>query len=136
MIDRIANYRRKIATLTSEELKQREKYLRDIASGKVYGPMVGYPSIDMPQLANYIDEPIRNVKYDNIYDLLFKDREMSDEAIVYLGGACVWTLGQLKKRTDQFIKGFLKAGVQEYDNVLWRAWGDKGLYLLPYERVF
>ena len=42
-----------IASWSEEEQRLRELYLRKIANGELQGPMVGYPSIDMPQLKCY-----------------------------------------------------------------------------------
>ena len=38
--------KQKLQTLNELETKERDKYLRDIALGKIYGPQTNYPSIE------------------------------------------------------------------------------------------
>ena len=39
-------YKRKILQLTDKEKKLRDLYLKKIANGELYGPKVGYQSLD------------------------------------------------------------------------------------------
>ena len=43
----------KIAQLTDEEINLRNKYLQDIANGKILGPMTNFQSIDKQWLKYY-----------------------------------------------------------------------------------
>ena len=43
----------KLSELSLEEERLRNLYLRKISLGEVYGPMVGYASIDKPWLKSY-----------------------------------------------------------------------------------
>ena len=65
--------KQKLQTLNELETKERDKYLRDIALGKIYGPQTNYPSIDKSWLKYYpesaIDEEIPQMKaYDYVHE--------------------------------------------------------------------
>ena len=51
--EELLKLKEKISQLSNEEKKLRDNYLRDITLGKIYGPMTGYSSIDMPSLQYY-----------------------------------------------------------------------------------
>lgn len=111
--------KKKITKLSSEEKLLRDEYLKQLAKGEILGPQTGYPNIDKPQLINYREKPLRNVEqYNNIYDMLFCDRNMKQEALGFLDGKCTWTYGKLKNVTDKFIHSFSKEGIKVGDNVL------------------
>lgn len=84
--------KQKISELSEEEQKLRNLYLRKISSGEMYGPMVGYASIDRPWLKYYDDKSIDaliNYKEVNLsmYETLYRyAKDHPDEiAIEYLG---------------------------------------------------
>ena len=52
-------YINKLANLSEEEKDLRNIYLREIAKGKKYGPLVGYSSIDRPWLKYFDEDAIR-----------------------------------------------------------------------------
>ena len=58
MQDTLIDYKKKLQSLDEKEKILRDLYLRDIASGKIYGPILGCPSIDKPHLAFYKPEHI------------------------------------------------------------------------------
>ena len=49
----------KLAKLSDAQWVERKKYLRKIALGEIYGPMVGNATIDRPWLKNYGEEELR-----------------------------------------------------------------------------
>lgn len=61
----------KISKLSEEEKKERNLYLRDLATGKLQGPPVGYASIDKSWLG-YYKEPMfaERKKYNKIIDYI------------------------------------------------------------------
>lgn len=108
-----------LAALTEDEQKDRNKYLKGLAIGEIQGPPTGYASIDKPQIKYYRTEPIRDLnKYETVYDMIFTDRDLSDDAIGFLDGKCNWSLGKLKEKTDKCMDGLINAGIKEGDNVL------------------
>ncbi len=107
----------KFANLTEEEQKKREAYLKSLSNGEILGPPTYYPSIDIPQLKYYRDELVKDVNVNQtIYDLIFKDCDLTAPAIGYLG--IEWTYGQLKQKVDKLIDSFTKIGIKYMDTVL------------------
>lgn len=78
----------KIYELSDEEKTKRDKYLRDISVGILYGPQVGYPEIDKPWLQFY-DEKLFEVTVPNMsaYDFMAKSNKdnMENVALYYFG---------------------------------------------------
>lgn len=78
----------KIYELSDEEKAKRDKYLRDISVGNLYGPQVGYPEIDKPWLQFY-DEKLYEVAVPNMsaYDFMAKSNKdnMENVALYYFG---------------------------------------------------
>lgn len=65
--------KKELQSLTTEEQVKRDLHLRKIASGKIYGPMTGYASIDKPWLKYYQEEYIKaEIPYMTAYDYLKK----------------------------------------------------------------
>ena len=61
-----------IANLSEEDKKERDIYLKRLASGEYQGPPVGYPSIDKPWMKYYTDDNIRSdIPYKTAYDYIF-----------------------------------------------------------------
>ena len=52
--DDLKSYKNKISSLSMNEKKLRDIYLRNFALGNIQGPHTGYPSIDKPWL-KYVD---------------------------------------------------------------------------------
>lgn len=77
-----------IATLSEEDKKERDLYLRGLANGDIQGPPVGYPSIDKPWLKYYSKE---NIDYDipkcTCYEFLYENNKdhLDNIAIDYYG---------------------------------------------------
>lgn len=81
--------------------------------------MTGYPSIDKPWMKAYRTEPVMDIfEYDNIYDMLFLNRDMDEIVITYLQGICNWNRKKLKETTNKYINAFAKQGIQKGDNIL------------------
>lgn len=51
------------------------------------------------------------MEYNNIYDMLFDNRNMDEIVISYLDGICNWSGKGLKETTDRYIKAFKKEGI-------------------------
>ena len=55
----------KLSELSLKEERLRNLYLRKISLGEVYGPMVGYASIDKPWLKSYNENNIGKERYNS-----------------------------------------------------------------------
>lgn len=77
----LINLKRQISELSDEEKKQRDLYLRDLASGVLQGPPVGYSSIDKQWLKYYprksllVDIP-KKTAFQFVYDK-YKDSNLT-----------------------------------------------------------
>lgn len=56
--EELIELKKQLSTLTEEEQKERDLYLRGLANGELQGPPVGYPSIDKPWLRYYSKEHV------------------------------------------------------------------------------
>lgn len=81
-----------LATLSKEEQIERNKYLKQIAEGQIYGPMVGYASIDKPWLKFFDNESFNalqnfEAKNTSMYEMLYEYaiNHLNDVAFEYLG---------------------------------------------------
>lgn len=93
---------------------ERDIYLRDLATGKLQGPMTGYPSKDKPWLKYYpetslgveIPERISMYQYTKNKNIQNKDRI----AINYYGN--VYTFGKLFEKIDEYASRLKSLGVK------------------------
>ena len=89
-INELVEYKKKIYSLSNENKINREKYLRNLAIGKLYGPSTGYASID--KVSDKIERQIRKnktrmhkkVNKDLTRDFVldFEEQEENDNVIV------------------------------------------------------
>lgn len=79
--------KKKILELSDAEKKERDIYLRDIATDKVLGPLTGYPEIDKPWLQYYDLNNYKNPIDMTVYESLVYHNHnyLNDEAIEYFG---------------------------------------------------
>ena len=113
MQDILIDYKKKLQSLDEKEKILRDLYLRDIALGKIYGPMLGCPSIDKPHLAfykpEYIEKPIpRMTATEYLKEMNKKHLEMTaidckDEFITY---------NELFEEIDQTAAALHKLGLR------------------------
>lgn len=107
----------KIEHLSSEELKKRDKYLQDISSGKIFGPMVGYQSIDKPWLKYYDLNKTNDHENKTVYQCLFENNKnnMDDLAIEYFSAKI--SFKKLLDNIDKAARAFRKNNVKKGDFV-------------------
>ena len=102
----------------NEEL-ERNVYLRNLATGKLVGPMTGYSSKDKPWLKYYEEASLYEDLPENItvYDYMKnKNLENSNRiALNYYGN--IYTFGDLFKKVDEYASRFKSLGVQKGDIV-------------------
>ena len=108
----------KINKLSFEEGKLRDLYLKKIANGEMYGPMIGYASIDKPWLGEYEDSDILSTINDrSMYqDLVeYSKNNMDDIAIEYFGNKI--TYRELINNIEITAASLVRDGVKEKDKV-------------------
>lgn len=103
--------------ISEEEL--RNVYLRDLAIGKVEGPMTGYPSKDRPWLKYYSEDAVITKIPDSasvFENMKNKNKDYFNRiAINYYGN--LFTFGQLFQKIDEFASRFKSIGVKKGDIV-------------------
>lgn len=108
----------KIANLTDDEKNQRDLYLKQLADGKIYGPLTGYSSIDKPWLQFY-DEKIFNSGVPNMsaYEFMTNSNIGNSDgiALYYLGKKYTYT--DLNKKILEVESSLRANGVKKGDIV-------------------
>lgn len=65
-----------VSELSDEEMKQRKVYLRQLATGELQGPPVGYASIDKPWMKYYTVENIeKDIPFKTAYGYIFDNNK-------------------------------------------------------------
>lgn len=117
--DNLLKLKCKLSKLTELEKKQRDLYLRGLATGDIQGPSTGYLSIDKPWLQYYTEEQITNIDVPkmSIYEYMMKNnrQHMNDTALYYFGNEI--SFKELEIRINQFMKSILSFGVKPGDIV-------------------
>lgn len=111
-------YKKKLSTLSEEDKKERDVYLRGLASGEIQGPPVGYATIDKPWLKYYSEETItadmpkmttyRYIKSKN-------ENNLDKIAIEYFGNKL--TYRELIEKIEECAKALVALGVKKGDIV-------------------
>ena len=111
-------YKMKLGSLSVNDQKMRDLYLRKLALGEIQGPPTGYASIDKPWLKYYSEDAIKadgpkktiyRVIYDNNKDNLEGNAlQFFDKYITY---------GELLKNIDKVANAFVAKGIKDGDIV-------------------
>ena len=107
-----------INNLNLNEEKLRDLHLRNLALGKIYGPLTGYASIDKPWLKYYSEDVIMSdMPKDTIYGYLKEKNKdnMNNIAIEYFGNKL--TYKQLIEKIDQTADSLKAMNVKRGDIV-------------------
>lgn len=109
--------KKKISKLSEKEKKERDLYLRKLATGELQGPPIGYASIDKPWFKFYNEEAIcAEPSVLSIYEVLKENnRNNKGNAINYFGRKISYN--QLIKRVDKVANAFISMGVKPGDIV-------------------
>ena len=110
--------KKKLALLSENVKKERDLYLRKLATGEIQGPPVGYASIDKPWLKYYDDEKITfDVPSIKIYDCIYENNKnnLDDFALEYYGRKI--TYKELFVNVEKLAKAFKKNGICENEIV-------------------
>lgn len=109
----IENYKQKISNLNIEEQKLRDVHLKQMATGEIQGPPVGYSSIDKPWMRNFTDdEIIGDVPKLTCYQALYENNKdyLYSKAFEYLGKDI--TYGEFFKMIEDAKRALLASGVK------------------------
>ena len=106
----------KLSKLDEQEKKQRDLYLRGLASGEIQGPPVGHASIDKPWLKYYseskvIEDAPKLTCYRNLYEN--NKNNLDDVAIEYYGNKI--TYRELFENIDKTAQAFQTQGIKKGD---------------------
>lgn len=114
--DELINYKKKISNLSKKEQRDRDVYLRKIATGELQGPQTGYSSIDKPWLKWESEESIM-LDYDasNICDYFFKMVSPKGKILEYCGTE--FSKDDIKKEVNEYICMFGNVGIKKGDSV-------------------
>lgn len=110
--------KKKYLELSKDEDKARRIHLREISNGTKFGPMVGYPEIDMPGLKVFSDEQImadypEELLYDAIRD--YNHDNLDTVAINFMDTEI--TYREMFENIDKCVKSFATMGVKPGDIV-------------------
>lgn len=110
--------KKKLSKLTDEEKKERDLYLRKLASGELQGPLTGYSSIDKPWLKWYNEEYL-NLPFakKNAYDYFLSETEYFYDACIldYYGRR--YSVKDIDFEVQKYIKKFKSMGLKKGDAV-------------------
>ena len=114
----LIKYKEKLSKLSKEEEKLRNVYLSKLAKGEIEGPMIGYPSIDKPNLQYYDENSIlQEIPDVSILELIEKKNKnkLSNIAIEYYGTK--YTYGQMFEKINELALKYKKIGIKQGDVV-------------------
>ena len=117
--EELIELKKQLSTLTEEEQKERDLYLRGLANGEIQGPPVGYPSIDKPWLRYYSEEHVKaEIPHMTAYEylkMLNKDN-LDLQAIDSMEGT--YTYRQLFDMIDKTACSLYKMGIEKGKKVM------------------
>ena len=104
----------KIGNLSEEEIKERDKYLRDLVNGDAQGPLVGYQSIDRQWLKYYDLDRSSFYEKKTVYQGLYDNNKdhLDDLAIEYFLSKITFKqlLSNIEKTAQSFEANSVKKG--------------------------
>lgn len=115
-LDELKEYRKQLSTLTEEEQKERDLYLKKLADGTLQGPPTGKPSIDKQWLKYYSDDSISSeISKKTIYQYRYdKNKDFpKDTALNYFGIKI--SNNMLEKKIEETAKSMLNMGIKKGD---------------------
>lgn len=116
--ENIDQIEKNLSLLPKEELKQHNVYLRNIALGKVYGPMTGYASLDKPWLKYYNENNIE-LERENCTAYCFMRKHninnLESISINYMNNSL--TYKDMLNKIDEVTKSLVKLNIKKGDIV-------------------
>lgn len=108
----------KILSLNEEAYKQRELYLKGLATGKIQGPPTNIPTIDETWVKNYTDETLLSEKPKmSMFDFLYENNKDHLDDIALIFEMKKITYRELFENIDNYAKTLISNGVKEGDSV-------------------
>lgn len=111
-------YRKQVASLSVNDQKLRNLYLRKLALGELQGPPTGYPSLDNRSLQFFSEEQIKAGEINKTaYEYLYEENKNyeNDVAVLFLGKKIKYK--ELFKRIDDVARSLKQLGVQKGETV-------------------
>lgn len=113
------NYRINVSNLSTEEKIKRSKYLRDLAIGKIQGPTVNSPTLNMRQLAFYDeDEPLFIPEKMNFVKAFEENNADNLDAVALEFGMNKITYGEFVKNKNNLVRALIKNGITEENSIV------------------
>ena len=114
--EQLNDYKKKINSLSDQEKKLRDLYLRKIATGEYQGPQTEYSTINKPWLKSENEENIMlDYESTNICDYFFKNVSDNGPILEYCGTE--FTKKDIKNKVNEYICMFGNLGVKKDDSV-------------------
>lgn len=111
----------KLSKLNELEKRQRDMYLRKIATGEIQGPTTGYPGLDKPWLQYYSEEDIKDlIPKQTIYEYLREKTEKKFDdltAMTYYGRKISYA--KLHENITIATKVLSSIGVKNNDRIMY-----------------
>ena len=114
----LLKYKKYLLSFSKEELRQRDLYLKKLATGNIQGPMTNYPSIDKTWLQFMDDEQIlKDVPIKNVYQELYDNNKdhLDQIALLYFGAKI--TFRDFFNNIEATQKALIANGVKKGDFV-------------------
>ena len=114
--ENIDQIEKNLSLLPKEKLKQHNVYLRNIALGKVYGPMTGYASLDKPWLKYYNENNIELERENcTAYHFMRKHNinNLESISINYMNNNL--TYKDMLNKIDEVTKSLVKLNIKKGD---------------------
>lgn len=115
----LLTYKRKLMSLSEEEIKLRNIYLRKLSLGEIHGPNCNYPSIDKTWLKYYKEYYIMS-KLPNMtcYEFLKKCNEDNLDSIAIESYEGTYTYNELFEIIDKTAVSLYEMGIKKGHNVM------------------
>lgn len=122
-MDNLKDYKNKIASLSEEEKRKRDKeYVMPMAKGELFGPQTGYASIDKPWFQKYNKEDLDyEIPECSIYEYMYQNcQKYSDKICMEFGSgksALKITYKKMFEMIDKIAKSLKQMNVKKGDVV-------------------
>lgn len=110
--------KKRISGLSDDEKKERDLYLKNLASGELQGPPVGHSSIDKPWLKYFSDEEIKyDIPKETCYEALLKNNNDHRDEVAFEYVGKTMTYGEFFKLIEKTKKALIASGIKKGDIV-------------------
>lgn len=114
----LSQYKQFLSTLTKDDLIERDRYLRELNTGKLLGPMTGYPSINKPALRYYAMDKYRDIqRAETVTEALFRQNRDNTDYIALEFFYTKITFAQFFNEVEKLVKALRHFGISKNDTV-------------------